>query len=209
MKSYSNNQRLVSSDSFYNTCMSRDRMLYASSKDLIFRTVSVAIDDLEIEIGANMLNGINVFFDECCDSLLLGFASSAGITRAADMNNWLITPHTTCAPPPLPPVISLESLTIEKVTLVVLCSFVLDEMHMRSDLLRMGLRIMMVSSRLELKGAALQLSNEVFEAVRGSVPTFLVTWQDISCTLLLLYWATARLLTYHAFQLTWAETQSV
>eukprot|EP00921_Rhytidocystis_pertsovi_P013991 GHVQ01022793.1.p1 GENE.GHVQ01022793.1~~GHVQ01022793.1.p1 ORF type:complete len:974 (+),score=57.45 GHVQ01022793.1:182-3103(+) len=149
---------------------------HAQSKDWIFRRVCIAVDDLEIEIDANMLNGLNSFFDECSESF--GIANSSGVTLM-DVGNWVGTPfHENYTPPPVPKLITLECLTIEKFTLVVWCSFVLEKMHMLSDLLRMGLRIVMVSSRLELKGAPISLGREVFEDIRGSVPTFLVTLQD-------------------------------
>lgn len=64
---------------------------------------------------------------------------------------WLGSPiHQTYGPPPLPTVLSLESMLIDKFDVYCWCSFVLDKMHMLSDLLKVGLRILMASGRLEL-----------------------------------------------------------
>lgn len=64
---------------------------------------------------------------------------------------WLASPiHQTYTPPPLPTVLSLESMLIDRFDVYCWCSFVLDKMHMLSDLLKVGLRILMASGRLEL-----------------------------------------------------------
>eukprot|EP01068_Selenidium_serpulae_P011621 Selendium_serpulae@DN5696_c0_g1_i1.p1 len=63
---------------------------------------------------------------------------------------------------------------IDRVTLIVWCSFVLDKMHIFGDYLKLGLRILMASGRLELKGAPIQLVREtIHERMRGSLAFFL------------------------------------
>ncbi|CBZ51235.1 hypothetical protein NCLIV_043020 [Neospora caninum Liverpool] len=182
---------------------------HALSRDLALRRVHVEVDTLEVEIDADMLNGLNDFFHACLDSLGLrgkrgirgsgastgpgqGSDSSEGgrLTRAGvtgkELQFWVHHPlQDGYVPPPLPTVLSLESLVIERFDIYCWCSFVLDKMHMLSDLLKVGLRILMASGRLELMGARLQFQRGEFRAIRGSARTFLACLQDRYTHLLL------------------------
>ncbi|KEP60384.1 UNVERIFIED_CONTAM: hypothetical protein HHA_291180 [Hammondia hammondi] len=181
---------------------------HALSRDLALRRVHIEIDTLEVEIDADMLNGLNDFFHACLDSLGLrgkrgirgvaakgagqGADSAEGgrLTRAGvtgrELQFWVEHPlQDGYVPPPLPTVLSLESLVIERFDIFCWCSFVLDKMHMLSDLLKVGLRILMASGRLELMGARLQFQRGEFRAIRGSARTFLACLQDRYTHLLL------------------------
>ncbi|PFH31994.1 hypothetical protein BESB_019350 [Besnoitia besnoiti] len=176
---------------------------HALSRDLALRRVHVELDTLEVEIDADMLNGLNDFFHACLDSLGLGAKKGrgggasqgpdaqhtrrkrAGVT-GKELQAWVSHPlQDGYVPPPLPTVLSLESLVIEKFDIFCWCSFVLDKMHMLSDLLKVGLRILMASGRLELMGARLQFQREEFRAIRGSARTFLACLHDRYTHLLL------------------------
>nr|PUA90332.1 hypothetical protein TGBR9_291180F [Toxoplasma gondii TgCATBr9] len=181
---------------------------HALSRDLALRRVHIEIDTLEVEIDADMLNGLNDFFHACIDSLGLrgkrgirgvaakgagqgadtaegGRLTRAGVT-GRELQFWVEHPlQDGYVPPPLPTVLSLESLVIERFDIFCWCSFVLDKMHMLSDLLKVGLRILMASGRLELMGARLQFQRGEFRAIRGSARTFLACLQDRYTHLLL------------------------
>ena len=78
-------------------------------------------------------------------------AASRRTISAEDMDVWIESPiHQTYICPPLPTVLSLESMLIDRFDVYCWCSFVLDKLHMLSDLLKVGLRILMASGRLEL-----------------------------------------------------------
>ena len=78
-------------------------------------------------------------------------AASRRAISIKELQEWGATPvQETYSPPPLPIVLSLESLVISRFKVYCWCSFVLDKMHMLSDLLKLGLRILMASGRLEL-----------------------------------------------------------
>ena len=84
-------------------------------------------------------------------SLGMMSAASRRTVSAEELEVWLASPiHQTYTPPPLPTVLSLESMLIDRFDVYCWCSFVLDKMHMLSDLLKVGLRILMASGRLEL-----------------------------------------------------------
>lgn len=84
-------------------------------------------------------------------SLGLMSAASRRTVSAEELETWIESPiHQTYSPPPLPTVLSLESMLIDRFDVYCWCSFVLDKMHMLSDLLKVGLRILMASGRLEL-----------------------------------------------------------
>lgn len=84
------------------------------------------------------------------ESLGLSAASRRGVSEA-EVASWIAAPlHFNYSPPPLPTVLCLESVFIDRFDVYCWCSFVLDKMHMLSDLIKVGLRILMASGRLEL-----------------------------------------------------------
>lgn len=88
-------------------------------------------------------------------SCLMAFGLAEAASRRAvsleELGAWVQEPLALrYSPPPLPTILSLESLVISRFRVYCWCSFVLDKMHMISDLLKLGLRILMASGRLEL-----------------------------------------------------------
>ncbi|CDI73730.1 Vacuolar protein sorting-associated protein 13 family protein, related [Eimeria praecox] len=152
---------------------------HTTSSDIILRRVQLEVDNLEVEIDADALNGLNDFLWACMTSLGLMSAASRRTVSAEELGVWIESPiHQTYTRPPLPTVLSLESMLIDRFDVYCWCSFVLDKMHMLSDLLKVGLRILMASGRLELMGAKLNFQREEFRNLRGTAKTFMASLQE-------------------------------
>ncbi|XP_026191492.1 uncharacterized protein LOC34619192 [Cyclospora cayetanensis] len=116
------------------------------------------------------------FMWACMTSLGLMSAASRRTVSSQELEMWLQSPiHQTYSPPPLPTVLALESMLIDRFDVYCWCSFVLDKMHMLSDLLKVGLRILMASGRLELM---LNFQREEFRNLRGTAKTFVSSLQE-------------------------------
>lgn len=144
-----------------------------SSSDLHLRKVQLTLDDIEVDIDAEMLNGLQHFAKECLD--VFGFYQSIGIPRSV-VSTWKCVPMHLHFEPRIPgQVIVLDEMCISKFTVIVWCSLLLDKINFMSDFLKMGLRILMVSQCLELKGAPITFETEVVNnTMRGSLSTLLV-----------------------------------
>ncbi|XP_026193592.1 uncharacterized protein LOC34617662 [Cyclospora cayetanensis] len=150
-----------------------------SSRDIVLKRVILEVDNLEVDIDADMLNGLNDFFWSCLIAFGLADAASRRAVSLEELASWGKQPvQETYSPPPLPTILSLESLVISRFKVYCWCSFVLDKMHMISDMLKFGLRILMASGRLELTGARLTFSQEEFRYLRGTVASFMSCLQE-------------------------------
>ena len=108
-------------------------------------------DRRTVLLHSNGFRLLQDFLWACMTSLGLMSAASRRTVSAEELQLWIESPiHQTYTRPPLPTVLSLESMLIDKFDVYCWCSFVLDKMHMLSDFLKVGLRILMASGRLEL-----------------------------------------------------------
>ncbi|CDJ27455.1 uncharacterized protein EMH_0086460 [Eimeria mitis] len=147
--------------------------LNSGSRDVVLKRALVEMDDLEIDIDADMLNGLNEFVWSCLIAFRLADAASRRAVSLEEFGVWVNEPVALhYMPPPLPTILSLESLVISRFRVYCWCSFVLDKMHMISDLLKLGLRILMASGRLELtvrQSSLLNLPRMPYEFGRNTI----------------------------------------
>ncbi|CRG95170.1 conserved Plasmodium protein, unknown function [Plasmodium gallinaceum] len=149
---------------------------FISHNDVIFKKIQVALDDVEIEMDAETLNGINLLIAEYIESINVVQKKNL---LYEEIQKWAVLPiYVNYRPPEIPLAINIQYMQIEKFTLIVWCSFLLDKMHMMSDLLRIGLRILMVSGKLELLGAPVTLNQEIFNNIRVSIKSFYALLKD-------------------------------
>lgn len=147
----------------------------AVSRDLVFKNVSLSLDDLEVDMDIEVFGGISDFYNECLKSL--GFSlSSRGVPRAEiELKYQYESILEGYVPPRLPQVVVLESLKISEFTLHAWCSFLLDRVQFLGDTMIVLLRVVMASGRLELRGAPIKFIPEAIAntALRGSMKTIL------------------------------------
>eukprot|EP01054_Gregarina_sp_Poly1_P001587 Gregarina_sp_Poly_1__1586@NODE_13_length_23366_cov_172_320786_g11_i0_p1_GENE_NODE_13_length_23366_cov_172_320786_g11_i0NODE_13_length_23366_cov_172_320786_g11_i0_p1_ORF_typecomplete_len4110_score635_11Chorein_N/PF12624_7/8_2e19Chorein_N/PF12624_7/1_7e03SHRBD/PF06650_12/4_7e03SHRBD/PF06650_12/5_5e17VPS13/PF16908_5/1_8e11VPS13/PF16908_5/1_3e03ATG_C/PF09333_11/3e09VPS13_C/PF16909_5/1_4VPS13_C/PF16909_5/61VPS13_C/PF16909_5/72TDRP/PF15683_5/0_26_NODE_13_length_23366_cov_172_320786_g11_i0159812331 len=141
-----------------------------ASRDLILREVRLTIDDVEVDLDVEVLNGISDFYNECLKSLGYSFSSS-GVTRAEILE--FCKQDSVLAnfvPPKLPQLVVLEKLHISRFTLHAWCSFLLDRISWIGDTMIFLLKVLMASGRLELKGAPIEFKDESItdNSLRGS-----------------------------------------
>ncbi|SBS96095.1 conserved Plasmodium protein, unknown function [Plasmodium ovale curtisi] len=149
---------------------------FISHNDVIFKKIKILMDDLEIEMDAETLNGINFLMAEYIEGISI--VQKKNILYE-EIQKWTILPvYVNYKSPEIPLAINIQYMEIDKFTLIVWCSFLLDKMHMMSDLLRIGLRILMVSGKLELLGAPVTLNKEVFNNIRVSIKSFSALLKD-------------------------------
>ncbi|GAW82111.1 hypothetical protein, conserved [Plasmodium gonderi] len=149
---------------------------FISHKDVIFKKIQISLDDIEIEMDAETLNGINLLIAEYIEGISLVQKKNL---LYEEIQKWTILPvYVNYKSPDIPLAINIQYMQIDKFTLIVWCSFLLDKMHMMSDLLRIGLRILMVSGRLELLGAPVALNQEIFNNIRASLKSFYALLKD-------------------------------
>ncbi|SOV18191.1 conserved Plasmodium protein, unknown function [Plasmodium sp. gorilla clade G2] len=149
---------------------------FISHNDVIFKKIQVSLDDVEIEMDAETLNGINLLTAEYIESLSIVQKKNL---LYEEIQKWTILPvYVNYKSPEIPLAINIQYMQIDKFTLIVWCSFLLDKMHMMSDLLRIGLRILMVSGKLELLGAPVTLNQEIFNNIRVSIKSFYALLKD-------------------------------
>ncbi|KJP85234.1 hypothetical protein AK88_05130 [Plasmodium fragile] len=149
---------------------------FISHKDVIFKKIQVSLDDVEIEMDAETLNGINLLIAEYIEGISIVQKKNL---LYEEIEKWTILPvYVNYKSPDIPLAINIQYMQIDKFTLIVWCSFLLDKMHMMSDLLRIGLRILMVSGKLELLGAPVTLNQEIFNNIRVSLKSFYALLKD-------------------------------
>ncbi|CRH01628.1 conserved Plasmodium protein, unknown function [Plasmodium relictum] len=149
---------------------------FISHNDVIFKKIQVALDDVEIEMDAETLNGINLLIAEYIEGINVVQKKNL---LYEEIQKWAVLPvYVNYKSPEIPLAINIQYMQIEKFTLIVWCSFLLDKMHMMSDLLRIGLRILMVSGKLELLGAPVTLNQEIFNNIRVSIKSFYALLKD-------------------------------
>lgn len=149
---------------------------FISHNDVIFKKIQVSLDDVEIEMDAETLNGINLLTAEYIESISIVQKKNL---LYEEIQKWTILPvYVNYKSPEIPLAINIQYMQIDKFTLIVWCSFLLDKMHMMSDLLRIGLRILMVSGKLELLGAPVTLNQEIFNNIRVSIKSFYALLKD-------------------------------
>ncbi|EUD67763.1 hypothetical protein C922_01952 [Plasmodium inui San Antonio 1] len=149
---------------------------FISHKDVIFKKIQVSLDDVEIEMDAETLNGINLLIAEYIEGISVVQKKNL---LYEEIQKWTILPvYVNYRSPDIPLAINIQYMQIDKFTLIVWCSFLLDKMHMMSDLLRIGLRILMVSGKLELLGAPVTLNQEIFNNIRVSLKSFYALLKD-------------------------------
>eukprot|EP01071_Lankesteria_metandrocarpae_P005078 Lankesteria_metandrocarpae@DN3847_c0_g1_i1.p1 len=137
--------------------------------------VVVQIDDLELEVNDEVLDGLSDFFQDCL-RFVGSSASGHSINEILAMTKLPFHKSYNC--PQLPQVIVLRRLSVCSFTITLWCSFVLDRFTMLNDFLRLGLRVLMISGKIELCGAPCHLQNERIETVRGSTSTMYRMLQD-------------------------------
>eukprot|EP01053_Blabericola_migrator_P000228 Blabericola_migrator_1__227@NODE_105_length_14178_cov_154_704486_g93_i0_p1_GENE_NODE_105_length_14178_cov_154_704486_g93_i0NODE_105_length_14178_cov_154_704486_g93_i0_p1_ORF_typecomplete_len3988_score609_25Chorein_N/PF12624_7/8_1e19SHRBD/PF06650_12/1_5e03SHRBD/PF06650_12/2_7e17VPS13/PF16908_5/5_5e13VPS13/PF16908_5/1_1e02VPS13/PF16908_5/2_3e03VPS13/PF16908_5/7_6e03ATG_C/PF09333_11/4e03ATG_C/PF09333_11/5_6e08VPS13_mid_rpt/PF16910_5/4_2e03VPS13_mid_rpt/PF16910_5/0_00034VPS13_mid_rpt/PF16910_5/3_9e0 len=141
------------------------------SRDVMLREVRLSLDDVEIDLDVEVLNGISDFYNECLKSLGFSFSSS-GVSRADIMDycrqESMLTNY---VPPQLPKLVVLEKLIISRFTVHAWFSFLLDRVSWIGDAMIFLLKVLMVSGRLELKGAPIDFKEEVIDEapLRGSI----------------------------------------
>ncbi|CAA9989872.1 conserved Plasmodium protein, unknown function [Plasmodium knowlesi strain H] len=149
---------------------------FISHKDVIFKKIQISLDDVEIEMDAETLNGINLLIAEYIEGISIVQKKNL---LYEEIQKWTILPvYVNYKSPDIPLAINIQYMQIDKFTLIVWCSFLLDKMHMMSDLLRIGLRILMVSGKLELLGAPVTLNQEIFNNIRVSLKSFYALLKD-------------------------------
>ncbi|SCM13215.1 conserved Plasmodium protein, unknown function [Plasmodium chabaudi adami] len=150
--------------------------LFISHNDVIFKKIQVLLDDIEIEMDSETLNGINLLVAEYIEGINIIQKKNL---LYEEIQKWTVLPvYVNYKSPDIPLAINIQYMQINKFTLIVWCSFLLDKMHMLSDLLRIGLRILMVSGKLELLGAPVTLNQEIFNDIRVSIKSFYALLKD-------------------------------
>ncbi|SIO73542.1 Vacuolar protein sorting-associated protein 13A [Babesia microti strain RI] len=181
---------------------------YASLQDIYLRKMFVAVDDLQLDIGAQICESLVGFYYECIQSLgvpkrvrscaygqvpvgasctdgqtLLGRLAFGNKATLLDVENWVLMearrPQSSIELLFDKPLsISLDYLYIQSCTVFVWCCFELSKLYMLGDLLRIGLRIISASNNLELKGAPVQFPQEFASNVRATAVSFYEQLKD-------------------------------
>ncbi|VWU52502.1 conserved protein, unknown function, partial [Hepatocystis sp. ex Piliocolobus tephrosceles] len=149
---------------------------YITHNDVIFKKIQISLDDVEVEMDADTLNGINLLIAEYMERINTIHKNNV---LYEEIENWANLPiYINYKTPEIPLALNIQYMQIDKLTLNVWCSFLLDKMHMLSDILRIGLRILMVSGKLELLGAPVTLNQEIFNNIRVSMKSFYALLKD-------------------------------